>query len=87
MEPTLRAGQGLIASRSRRAKPGQIRCVEHPDRPGFWLVKRVTELPTPTTMWVESDNGEVSTTDSRTLGPLDVAGSWRVVVRIPLRLM
>ena len=41
MEPTLVAGQGLIAVRSGRAAVGQLRCVEHPDRPGFWLVKRV----------------------------------------------
>jgi len=36
---------------------------------------------------VESDNREIDTIDSNTFGPVDVAGSYRVVVRIPHRLM
>ncbi len=87
MEPTLSAGQGLVAVRSSRARVGQLRCVEHPDREGFWLVKRVADLPSPGCMWVSSDNAGVATVDSEQLGLLPVEGSWRVLVRIPLRLM
>ena len=38
MSPALREGQGLLSVRSRRAKVGQLRVLEHPLRPGFWLV-------------------------------------------------
>ena len=44
MEPTLVDGQGLVGWRTDRARIGQLRCVEHPDRPGFWLVKRVESV-------------------------------------------
>ncbi|WP_420450330.1 S26 family signal peptidase [Ilumatobacter sp.] len=88
MEPTLVAGQGLVAVRSRRARVGQIRCVEDPRRPGFWLVKRVESVDvTSTTMRVRSDNDEVASVDSRRFGEVPVAGSYRVVVAIPIRWM
>ena len=87
MEPTLVAGQGLIAIRWRRARAGQIRCVEHPDRPGFWLVKRVETVHDDGTMSVLSDNRESTRADSRGFGPVPVQGSYRVVVRVPRRLM
>lgn len=86
MEPTLVAGQGLVGWRSDRAAIGQLRCVEHPYRPDFWLVKRV-EAVDGDDMIVTSDNDDVPAVDSRTFGPVPVAGSYRVVVRVPARWM
>jgi signal peptidase I len=86
MEPTLVDGQGLIGVRFGAPAVGQLRAFEHPDRPGFWLVKRVTALGGDS-MIVESDNGDVETIDSLTFGPVDVLGSYRIVVRVPIRWM
>ncbi len=86
MEPTLTAGQGLVGIRSRRADVGRIHCVEHPMRPGFWLVKRVATVDGDT-MSVRSDNLAVDTVDSRRFGAVAVDGSFRVVIRIPSRWM
>lgn len=87
MEPTLVDGQGLVAVPTRSAKAGQLRCLVHPDRPEFWLVKRVAEVHDDGTMTVLSDNREVTLADSRSFGPVPIVGSYRVVVRIPRRLM
>jgi len=87
MEPALVDGQGLLAVRSGEARSGQLRCLEHPGEPGFWLVKRVDEVRSDGTMTVRSDNESVTTTDSRTFGAVPVDGSFRVVVRIPRRWM
>jgi hypothetical protein len=87
MEPTLVDGQGLIAVRSKSARVGQLRCLEHPDRPDFWLVKRVSAVHADGTMSVLSDNRDVTMADSRSFGPVPIAGSYRVVLRIPHRLM
>ncbi len=87
MEPTLVAGQGLITIPSDTARVGQLRCFEHPARAGFWLVKRVTDVHDDGTMTVLSDNRDVTLADSRTFGPVPVAGSCRVVVRVPSRWM
>ena len=87
MEPTLRDGQGLIAVPTRSARVGQIRCVEHPRRPGFWLVKRVSEVHPDGTMSVLSDNRSATTADSRSFGAVPIAGSYRVLLRVPRRLM
>lgn len=84
MLPVLRSGDGLIAVRSRRVRRGQIRCFEHPDRPDFWLVKRVGEIRGRTFQAV-SDNRSVPTVDSRRLGFLPVAGSYRMLMRVPVR--
>lgn len=86
MEPTLVEGQGLIAVRSSRARAGELRCVEHPNRPGFWLVKRVASVHGET-MTVSSDNRSIDTIDSRRFGVVPIAGSYRVVLRIAMRLM
>jgi hypothetical protein len=87
MEPTLVDGQGLLAIPTRSARVGQLRCVEHPHRPGFWLVKRVSDVHDDGTMSVLSDNRGATIADSRSFGPVPVAGSYRVVLRIPRRLM
>jgi hypothetical protein len=77
MEPGLVEGQGLLATPYGQARTGQVRCFEHPDRPGFWLVKRVDEVAG-STMSVRSDNP--AGVDSRTLGRVPVAGSYRVLL-------
>ena len=86
MEPTLVDGQGLVGLATRRARVGELRAFVHPDRPDFCLVKRVTAVDG-SSMIVESDNRDVPTVDSNTFGPVDVAGSYRVVVRVPARWM
>lgn len=86
MRPELAPGQGLLATPYGRPRPGQIRCFEHPQRPGFWLVKRVAQCHDDR-MWVTSDNREVPAVDSRTFGQVPVAGSYRVILAIPVRLM
>lgn len=85
MLPTLRPGQGLVATPYGRPKPGQLRCFEHPQRPGFWLVKRVASVNPDGTITVLADNRLGS--DSRTFGDVPIEGSYRVLVAVPLRLM
>lgn len=87
MEPALTAGSGLVAVPSGRARTGQLRCLEHPDRPGFWLVKRVDVVNDDATMTVLSDNRAATLADSRTFGAVPVAGSYRVVAHIPTSWM
>ncbi len=87
MEPTLVAEQGLVGIRWNRARAGELRCVEHPGQRGFWLVKRVASVVGDGTMRVSSDNTDVETVDSRRFGAVPVAGSYRVVIRIPRRWM
>ena len=87
MEPTLVDGQGLLAVTSATVRAGQIRCLEHPERPGFWLVKRVEEVFADGTMRVLSDHRASTLADSRTFGPVPIAGSYRVIVRVPRQLM
>lgn len=86
MEPALVDGQGLIAVSGTAARRGQIRCLEHPTRPGFWLVKRVESVQG-ATMRVVSDNLAVEAVDSRRFGPVPIAGSYRIVVKVAKRLM
>jgi hypothetical protein len=81
MEPTLVEGQGLLATPYGRPKAGQVRCFEHPDRPGFWLVKRVARVR----------GGAMDATSDNPAGAdfaaIPVAGSYRVLLAIPKRLM
>lgn len=85
MEPTLVDGQGLVAVRGGRPRPGQLRVLVHPWHPGRWLVKRVAEVRPDGTMLVGSDNAEATRADSREFGAVPVAGSYRVVLRTPQR--
>jgi mitochondrial inner membrane protease subunit 2 len=78
MRPTLEPGDWAIAFRARRLHRGDVVVVEHPDRVGFELIKRVTHLPGDVApdglglvdrLWVEGDDPEGSS-DSRSFGPL-----------------
>jgi nickel-type superoxide dismutase maturation protease len=88
MAPTLRPGDLLIAVRSGPIREGALVVVEHPNRPGYEMVKRLAGVPEdsvggivlgPDQFWVVGDNPAAST-DSRTLGPFD-RGAIRGVVR------
>lgn len=82
MEPTLKAGQGLIALRGGRLRVGQLRVVEHPFRPGFWLVKRTTEVLEDGRIRVSSDNPNAEGGDSRDFGAVSGEGTYRVLAVI-----
>ena len=84
MEPALADGQGLLAVEALRAEVGQLRCLEHPERPGFWLVKRVADLHSDGTMTVLSDNRDATIADSRSFGSVPVEGTYRVILRLSL---
>ncbi len=78
MSPSLEPGDLALAVAPARIRHGHVVVVEHPERPGFEMVKRVTGLPGDLTprgavladgeLWVEGDN-EAGSTDSRELGP------------------
>jgi phage repressor protein C with HTH and peptisase S24 domain len=82
MLPTLRAGDGLVAMRSDRVRRGEIRVFPHPERPGFWLVKRVGHVRG-NRFEALSDNPLENAVDSRRLGDIPITGSYRVVIRVP----
>jgi type IV secretory pathway protease TraF len=77
MEPSLSNGEWAIAMH-RRPRVGSVVVVEHPERPGFELVKRVVAAPGDAVAgrrlgagewWVEGDSPGAST-DSRSFGPV-----------------
>ena len=84
MLPGIADGDGLVGVRTKRARPGQRRVVEHPYAPGTWLVKRVERVEGDR-MWVLSDNAAETRADSREFGSLPVAGSYLVILRVPRR--
>jgi hypothetical protein len=86
MRPALHPGDGLIAVRSRRLRRGQIRCFEHPARPGFWLVKRVGDIDG-TAFEARSDHDGPGIVDSRQFGAIEAADTYRVVCKVPQRLL
>lgn len=86
MEPTLHPGQGLIAIRSRKLRRNQLRVVEHPERPEFWIVKRLGDRVDQTRWMLLADNSSEGQ-DSRHFGPVDMTDSWRILVKIPQRWM
>ena len=79
MAPTLLPGDWALAVVLGTPARGHVVVVEHPDRPGFETVKRVTGVPGdltpdgrflgPDEFWVEGDNPSRST-DSRQHGPV-----------------
>lgn len=84
MVPSLHPGDGIVAIRSRRARRGQIRLFEHPDRSGFWLVKRVGAIRGDRFEAI-SDNPAAGAIDSRVFGDVPIDGSYRLLLRVPSR--
>ncbi len=78
MAPTLLPGDWALAVSGRRVGRGDVVVVEHPGRPGYEMVKRVTAVPGERVeertlgddeYWIEGDHGDAST-DSRHFGPI-----------------
>jgi signal peptidase I len=78
MVPTLLPGDWALAVTRHRYGRGDVMVVEHPGRPGYEMVKRLTGLPGDRVgertlggdeFWVEGDLEEAST-DSRHFGPV-----------------
>jgi len=78
MAPTLAPGDWALAAATNRIGRGDIAVVEHPGRPGYEMVKRVTAEPGdrvgervlgPDEYWIEGDHA-ASSTDSRQFGPV-----------------
>lgn len=80
MRPTLEPGDWALAIRVRSVRRGDIVVVEHPERPGFELVKRVVHISGDVApdgrllmdeFWIEGDEPGGST-DSRRFGPVSI---------------
>ena len=78
MVPTLLPGDWALAVARRRFRRGEVAVIEHPGRPGYEMVKRVTALPGEVVgertldedeYWVEGDHPNASS-DSRQFGPV-----------------
>ena len=78
MKPALLPGDCALVVSVRRPRVGQVVVVEHPDRAGYEMVKRIVGAPGdrvgervlgPNEWWVEGDHAE-SSTDSRQFGPV-----------------
>lgn len=95
MVPALLPGDYVLTLPVRnRLQRGDVVVFEHPQRPRFYLVKRVTGLPGDTVegrasrlghdqVFVLGDQRAWSADDGRTLGPLPIrAVRWRVVLRV-----
>ena len=91
MEPALRAGDWLLATRAGRRRRGAVVVVPDP-RGGRSLVKRITAVPgdvlegrtiDPGEVVVRGDNSAAST-DSRTFGPIPLR-SVEGIVRVRYR--
>lgn len=94
MSPALLPGERVLFDRLAFARDspqiGDVALLQHPDRPGLRIVKRITALPGDIVggrtlgrgeYWVEGDNAGAST-DSRDFGPvrrrLLLARAWLV---------
>jgi DNA-3-methyladenine glycosylase II len=74
MRPALAPGDEFVVTDSRAPALGEVVVLTHPRRPDFWLVKRKVDPPSPLgdgLAWVLSDNSMATTTDSRSLGPVE----------------
>jgi type IV secretory pathway protease TraF len=78
MMPVLLPGDWALAVSERNVRKGDVVVVEHPGRPGYEMVKRVTALPGEPVgdrildtdeYWIEGDRQDAST-DSRHFGPV-----------------
>ncbi len=86
MRPCLPPGAWVLVGPARRRLPrlGQVVVVEHPQRPGFELLKRVSAVSRrPPLIWVLGDNRAASS-DSQDFGPLP-PGALRGVAWLRLR--
>lgn len=83
MCPALQPGDGLLALRGGRPRPGQLRVFPDPAVPSRWLVKRVGAVGGPRramTFEACSDNpGAAGVVDSRQFGWVAASGSYRVI--------
>jgi nickel-type superoxide dismutase maturation protease len=89
MSPALLPGDYVIAIRPLRLRRGDLVVVEHPERPGFEMVKRLTGVPGDMAAgrllgadeyWIRGDD-PVGSTDSRSFGPVR-PDAVRGVVRV-----
>jgi hypothetical protein len=78
MVPTLMPDDWALAVARRRFRAGDVAVIEHPGRPGFEIVKRITRGPGERVgervlgedeFWVEGDRDDASS-DSRHFGPV-----------------
>jgi signal peptidase I len=79
MVPTLLPGDWALAAGRARLARGDVVVVEHPGRPGYEMVKRLTSVPGdrvgggrllgPDEYWIEGDHAKASS-DSRHFGPI-----------------
>jgi nickel-type superoxide dismutase maturation protease len=78
MAPTLLPGDWALAVARQRFRRGEVVVVEHPGRPGFEMVKRLTGVPDDRVgerrlgadeYWITGDREDAST-DSRHFGPV-----------------
>jgi signal peptidase I len=83
MEPALRHGDWLMARRLLRPPhPGDIVIFRNDRMPDRWLIKRVSENRPDGTAIVLGDNLQMSSADSRMLGPIPHRSiRWKVVWR------
>jgi nickel-type superoxide dismutase maturation protease len=90
MAPTLMPDDWALTIPLRRPKVGDVVVVEHPDRPGYEMVKRLTAGPGDRVgdrtlgsdeWWIEGDFAAAST-DSRGFGPVREGGLLGKVVLI-----
>ena len=91
MEPELPEGAWVLVRRLARPGPrlGQVVIVEHPQRPGFELIKRVSAVSLERRLvWIAGDNRR-SSTDSEDFGPVPlelIRGSvWLRLKPLPWR--
>jgi DNA-3-methyladenine glycosylase II len=94
MLPSLSPGDEFVASDSLTPTKEDIVALPHPQRPNFWLVKRLAAGPGDAAdgrhlgdneAWVLSDNSAATRADSRTLGPVPYDSLWARVTRLDER--
>jgi hypothetical protein len=79
MLPTLRPGDIVVTTADTDPPPDSIVVFPHPAK-DMWLVKRTTAVSAGEA-WVESDNPEATTADSRNLGWVPTTDMYRVILR------
>ena len=96
MAPRLLPGDWALATAPRGLRPGDVVVAEHPERPGFELVKRLHlppgeapgEAGAATRAWLVLGDNAARSTDSRAFGPLAaerIKGRVRAVYWPPRR--